>query len=283
MEWAFNLVELSVLFLGILTFFEAWKTSFKDMFTFLGAAVFGLMIEFAFVILSSGYSYGDYLISPTIAGHSVPLWVSVGWATIIYAAMKTSDRTRIPWYLRPVFDGLLAVSVDLTLDPVAEHLGFWHWHNGGDYYGVPYDNFMGWMMIVSFYSFTTRAGFKIFGSGTWAKDILIPLTGIAASTGLIAVFEMFWRKLYVLFGQPIVFSVVFGLSLAVIAKQLWGARTLSKKKWYQTAIPLYMHSLMIFLLFSTGLYLVYPTLIVVMPLAMIVSLLAFAQPKIGVV
>ncbi len=282
MDWPSVIIELSVLAFGLAFLFEAWKTSFKDLFTFIGAALFGLGIEFAFVILAEGYSYGDSLISPTIAGHAVPLWVSVGWACIIYTAMKTSDRTRIPWFLRPIFDGFLAVSIDLTLDPVAEHLGFWHWHHGGDYFGVPYDNFIGWMMIVGFYSFSTRAGFRLFGSGTWAKDILIPLGGIATSIGLIAGCEFLLRHLYGMFGQAPVFAVIFGVLLAIITPFLWPARTLQKKKWYQTAIPLYFHSLMIVLLFSTGLYLVYPTLIVLFPAMLIVSLFAFNQPKFGV-
>ncbi len=57
----------------------------------------------------------------------VPVWIPVGWAFVVYLAMRTSDRLEPDWKVRPVLDGLLALNLDFALDPVAEIAGWWRW------------------------------------------------------------------------------------------------------------------------------------------------------------
>jgi uncharacterized membrane protein len=41
------------------------------------------------------------------------------------------------------------VSWDLTIDPMMSTItGNWVWHHGGDYFGVPFANFLGWYLTV---------------------------------------------------------------------------------------------------------------------------------------
>jgi uncharacterized membrane protein len=41
------------------------------------------------------------------------------------------------------------VSWDLTIDPMMSTItGTWVWHNGGNYFGVPLSNFIGWYLMV---------------------------------------------------------------------------------------------------------------------------------------
>lgn len=44
---------------------------------------------------------------------------------------------------------LLLVCLDLVLDPGAVAMGFWAWENPGAYYGVPFVNFLGWVLTAS--------------------------------------------------------------------------------------------------------------------------------------
>lgn len=57
----------------------------------------------------------------------VPVWIPIGWAFVVYLAMRTSDRLEPDWRVRPVLDALLALNLDAALDPVAEIAGWWRW------------------------------------------------------------------------------------------------------------------------------------------------------------
>ncbi|MBD3171894.1 carotenoid biosynthesis protein, partial [Candidatus Bathyarchaeota archaeon] len=42
--------------------------------------------------------------------------------------------------------------VDLVIDPAAVHIGFWKYSSGGVYYGVPFSNFIGWLLTGFLYA-----------------------------------------------------------------------------------------------------------------------------------
>jgi uncharacterized membrane protein len=49
----------------------------------------------------------------------------------------------------PVIASFIMVSWDLTIDPMMSTInGNWIWHHGGDYFGVPFVNFLGWYLTV---------------------------------------------------------------------------------------------------------------------------------------
>jgi uncharacterized membrane protein len=75
----------------------------------------------------------------------VPLCIGVGWSCILYSAMEFSDGSSLPYWTRPMLDGLFALNLDLALDAIAIRLGFWNWGQGTEfqYFGVPYPNFWG--------------------------------------------------------------------------------------------------------------------------------------------
>src|SRR5690606_29493557 len=54
---------------------------------------------------------------------------------------------------------------DLILDPVAVKLGFWTWQNPGLYYGIPLQNYFGWLIsaIIStmiYFKFNNKKVFE---------------------------------------------------------------------------------------------------------------------------
>jgi hypothetical protein len=70
--------------------------------------------------------------------------------------MMTSSRLDMPWTVRPLLDGLLVLTYDWILDPVAARLGFWTWSTRGSWFGIPLDNYFGWFMVVVAFSFVLR-------------------------------------------------------------------------------------------------------------------------------
>ena len=72
--------------------------------------IYGVLLEYGAIMTFHAYVYGHFLIM--IFG-AVPLCIGVSWGMIIYTAMETSDRFALPWYLRPILDALLALTIDL--------------------------------------------------------------------------------------------------------------------------------------------------------------------------
>ena len=88
----------------------------------------------------------------------VPIAVGLGWAVIIYSAMLLSDQYRISWTVKPIFDAFTALVLDLSMDTVAIRLHFWNWKIPLDqeWYGVPFENLFGWIVVVFIFSFIIR-------------------------------------------------------------------------------------------------------------------------------
>jgi hypothetical protein len=277
--WTYLLVEGVAFLFGILLVRESWRGGGHWLSTLLVAMGFGFSIEMFFVTVYSGYSYGDFLIDLTIGGHNVPLWVAVGWGTIIYTAMKATDRMGLPWFQKPAMDALLAVSLDITLDPIAEALGWWYWTREGQFFGVPFDNFIGWLMIVGLYSFYTRAGWELTKSKPKVQ-VLMPLAALVASALSVAGFQIVLEKaLYPHLGEPYTF---FGIATTLVAAALvplWKATAGEKPQWYLWMLPAAYHGLMVVLLFLTEVGVNSPELLLFFPLAAFTSLALFTHPR----
>ncbi len=121
----------------------------------LSCLVFGLLLEIGNTYLSHMYSYSSEF---WLQIFNVPLAIGCGWTVIIYCAMLLSDQYNIPWYLRPFMDALTALTLDLSLDAIAIRLGFWHWAIplNQEWYGVPFENLVGWILVVLSFSFLIR-------------------------------------------------------------------------------------------------------------------------------
>lgn len=253
MPLSFIVIELSAYAFGILFTIHAHKEGLRWLSTLLWGMVFGTAIELL-LLQAGGYSYGKFLIMLGPAGKQVPLWVGVGWGVIAYAASWTAQRLRQPTVLRATTAGVLAVNIDLSLDPIAELLGFWSWAQpkGASFYDVPFDNFLGWFAIVSLFSFAVRALFRLFKPGRVWIDILVPGLGAALAVGGMLLLGEILPIIYkIAGGQLIPFLIILGLA----GVSMWHAafrtpRDLPPAKVI-LALPLYMHCLL-FILFLTS-------------------------------
>ena len=53
------------------------------------------------------------------------------------------------WWQVPLITGVIAVVLDLFIDPVAVAAGYWVWFvQGTVYYGIPLLNYVGWFVLM---------------------------------------------------------------------------------------------------------------------------------------
>ncbi len=118
--------------------------------------VYGFVLEFLDMHFFKSYQYSSDFIF-MIAG--VPVSIALLWAVILAGAMEISDASGIPMTVRPFFDGILALWIDLAIDAIAIRMGYWSWKiplNEG-WFGVPSGNLYAWMWVAFFYSVFARA------------------------------------------------------------------------------------------------------------------------------
>jgi hypothetical protein len=154
--WMAAVVELCVLILLVDAATRGHKHGqWRWVSTLVGGIVFGWFAEWANTGLGRGmgpeYCYPPATFPFNVGG--VPLWVPLGWGGIIYAGTWTASRLQLGIVGRAVAAAFLVASIDFSLDPVAKLLGFWVWEREKvSFFGVPYDNFNGWYLIVFVYA-----------------------------------------------------------------------------------------------------------------------------------
>lgn len=208
----FLLFELIIYLQFILCLLHAWRQGAANLLRLLAGILFGVILELATIRQLDAYEYGRFLIMIL----DVPLCIGVAWSCIIYSAMEFSDASSLPFWTRPVLDGLLALNIDLALDAVAIRLGFWDWGQGlgFQYFGVPYANFWAWLWVV----FSFSLGYRLFSrradwTGRWLSPLSALIVGLAGVLGTNAL---------IVFGvspgmrNPIIFGTLAGALVLVI-------------------------------------------------------------------
>jgi hypothetical protein len=122
-------------------------------------AVYGFTLERLSMSVFASHRYGSgWVLAPL----GVPIAVALVWAAVISSALALAARRGLrPVWARALAAALCAVTLDLTIEPVAVRRGLWEWTPPGPWLGVPIGNFVGWVVIV--------AGYGI-GAERWAGD-----------------------------------------------------------------------------------------------------------------
>ena len=121
-------------------------------------AVYGFTLERLSMSVFGSHRYGSgWVLAPL----GVPIAVALVWAAVISSALTLAARRGLrPTWARALAAALFAVTLDLTIEPVAVRRGLWEWTPPGPWLGVPIGNFVGWVVIV--------AGYGI-GAERWAR------------------------------------------------------------------------------------------------------------------
>lgn len=154
--------DFTVIWLGGFLFalpvlaFIGWRFGGSDVLAFaLLAGGFTAILDFLSSFLARNYEY---------PGQS-PLWVFTfiffGWigmcGSCLFVAEGILSRPEhdmltapeLGWQV-PLLTGIIAVLVDLFIDPVAVAAGYWLWLKQGTvYFGIPLLNFVGWFVLMS--------------------------------------------------------------------------------------------------------------------------------------
>lgn len=129
---------------------NAWK-----VFELVSCVAFGMILEIGNTYLAHTYFYNENFFLQIMG---VPLAIGCGWATVIYSAMLLSDQYRIPWTIRPFMDALTVLIIDFSVDAIAIRLKLWTWSipYNQEWYGVPFENLVGWILVALVFSYTVR-------------------------------------------------------------------------------------------------------------------------------
>jgi uncharacterized membrane protein len=114
---------------------------------------------FECVGVATGTVYGDYhygdALGVKISG--VPLIIPLAWFMMVYASWIVAhvllEDASTPWSISGVLARALIAATAMTawdavMDPGKAKSGVWIWENGGPYFGVPFQNFVGWIVTT---------------------------------------------------------------------------------------------------------------------------------------
>jgi bisanhydrobacterioruberin hydratase len=112
-------------------------------------AIAGLSFTVEHVGVTTGWPFGRYTYTDVLGikvGGAVPLPIPFAWLLVVPATIGTAFRlTGGRRWATALLAPLLALGADLLLEPVAAYIvDYWHWLDGGPYYGVPTANFVAW-------------------------------------------------------------------------------------------------------------------------------------------
>jgi putative membrane protein len=103
----------------------------------------------------SGYPFGSYdytsKLQPQVM--SVPILVPMAWLMMLppsWAVARLITRKASGCLVRPTFvlvSALAFTAWDFYLDPQMVSWGMWEWSAPGRYFGIPWVNFLGWLIV----------------------------------------------------------------------------------------------------------------------------------------
>ena len=278
---AFLLVEVGVYILAIICLRHAWARGRSRLLGLVAGMIYGLLLEYGAIVTFHAYVYGQFLIM--IFG-AVPLCIGVSWGMIIYTAMETSDLFALPWFLRPILDALLALTIDLSMDAIAIRLGFWTWGQAGPWFGVPLGNFYAWFIVVLGFSLLLRLGriWSLAGPLALLGDLAVAILAILLSVvGL----STLLRPAYTLIAQGAWAWLIIGVLLGASALlAIWAARRTRRDQPLDLvllSVPVFFHVFSFGALLVSGMYHQAPALLVISALMLIVGLLLHLWPSRG--
>jgi uncharacterized membrane protein len=291
-------IEFGVYAFAILIGIHVWRKEGKRWFaTLLWGVIFGTITEW---LITHGahdpnsvyYQYNPGFIIPFGTGDKlVPLWVGVGWGCILFAATWTAQRLELPWWLRPFAAAILAINIDLSLDPVANLAGFWKWINVDpvkSYYGVPFDNYHGWFWIVASYAYFVRAGFHLYDKLTGRTvekktdrfqptpfgEFFVPFVAALAASAVLFVLRRYATDAYRAIGESNLFMLTFLPGAYLFWRFALKAHRDNPPNKVVLAIPIAFHSfavLALFIVYPSS----FPTLLIAIPSQMLFGFLGY--------
>lgn len=130
---------------------------------------FGIINMISFIVITGFFSaIMDFISSFVVHNYEYPgqsrLWVFTfiffGWISICASCLFLAEgilaqpgynivTQRKLWWQVPILTGIIAIALDLFIDPIAVNAGYWIWFvEGTVYYEIPLLNFVGWFVLM---------------------------------------------------------------------------------------------------------------------------------------
>ncbi|MEL6864623.1 MAG: carotenoid biosynthesis protein [Bacteroidota bacterium] len=98
--------------------------------------------------VETGVIFGSYQYGPVLGwkfGHT-PLMIGINWVLLVYCTASTLNHLAEDWHwlVKAFLGGLVMVSLDVLIEPVAIHFDFWYWEGNI----VPIRNYVMWFVIA---------------------------------------------------------------------------------------------------------------------------------------
>jgi hypothetical protein len=153
-------------------------------------ATYGFALERVAMSTFGSHHYGPgWVMAPL----GVPIAVALVWAAVISSALALAARRGLrPAAVRALGAALFAVTLDLTLEPVALRRGLWHWTPPGPWLGVPIGNFVGWIVVVAGYGLGAE---RWAGDGRFGQEALRRLLLAGAALAALLAVGFLWTRL----------------------------------------------------------------------------------------
>jgi hypothetical protein len=256
--------------LSLWYFYRSSRINRYDTLAIVVSFVYGMAVEALSIKTVHEYDYANLWFMFGSAPDWLPYSVGLGWASMVYVGMRTSDRVGLPWWQRPFLDGAVATVMDLVLDPGASAtrwvtadtgpclyqttptfggIGAWTWcvpdGTTGFWYSVPLGNFIGWFVIVATLSFFYRAGREWFKADSrgWLAQVALLVAGAALSLGactlLLLKTSIATRSSSV---QWAVFGLLIGTPLLLVIAQRARLKFDNPVAWGVVVWPLYIYA-----------------------------------------
>ena len=148
-------------FVPFLFFFVHGSLSyrFRDLLVF---AAITLVVSNVFENMSvlTGFPFGHYVYTDNLGPKLflVPVLIGPAYLGTAYLAwtiarvLAGAPHSRLPGHLTvtvPLLAAFMMVSWDLSFDPIFSTINHaWIWQDGGSYFGVPFSNFLGWLLTT---------------------------------------------------------------------------------------------------------------------------------------
>lgn len=301
----FLIFEFGALFSFLLVLYHERRD--RRLCEILGLAfAYGLILETLNIYMSGVYAYSPAFL---LKFCDVPLSIGAGWAVIYYLAQSTANRFDLRWWQSPLLMALLALSCDVAMDAVAIRLGFWSWKIPLDqeWFGVPYDNFFGWLAVVWTFTLCINLSYQDFVKSRYRRiirysspvvsslllgmEIMVFVNLSAVLSGRFTwgeAMDLYLKKEYAYAYLPAVQSAKGYLLLALVlaaaaACSVWIRRRRQNIKISTDTMPLLMsvmfHLLFLFFLLVSGIYKTHPIFILISLLTLSSALVLEIFPR----
>jgi len=114
-----------------------------------------LTIGIEYTALTTSYPYGGFFYNNSMPGkiNGVLPWnTGLSYLPFLFGAVGISYYFSKNTFYRIIISSLVLVTLDLVIDPGAVSIGMWDYDKPGIYYGVPFSNFVGWIVSGTFMS-----------------------------------------------------------------------------------------------------------------------------------